>query len=143
VLPDGPPVELADFADGAGPGRQPSMPEYQDAVLDAVMQFHQRREQQRQQLLGRVLSAQRHRPFQRLLLAAMHERCPALPLSYDITEVILERITESTLSPFQHAGDRNLASDEAAVFAWHLGGAQEETAETIAGRVQKRRRGSR
>ena len=45
-------MELADFADGAGPGRQPSMPEYQDAVLDAVMRFHQRRQQQRQQLLA-------------------------------------------------------------------------------------------
>ena len=49
MLADGPPVELADFADGAGPGRQP---QHQDAVLDAVMRFHQRIEQQHQQLLA-------------------------------------------------------------------------------------------
>ena len=102
------------------------------AVLGIVPSIrHVLAENRRRRVFG-TLSAQRNRPFQRLLLAALHE-ASSLALSYDLTLTILGHLHKATSNPFKTSNHRSLPSDEA-VFLWHV------PEESIANRVRARKR---
>jgi hypothetical protein len=79
-----------------------------------------------------ILSLQVHRPFQRLVLAAIYYSS-SVALSLDVLEIIVGHLRSSLTNPHRHVGNHVLASHDEA-FAWH------RVEKSVVDRVAKRRR---